>query len=160
MELAKPIASPAPEPTAAPAVVPYLGPPPTVRTDLVCHATTCSETPLVHWQRRLTADEVDIEHAIERHKRDGWLELRDVEQPMPDYGPLPDPSSYSYLVYACADHAIDMDAAGLVHQNTCAGPDSDALPLCDCDPEPAPAPRPRPVQPVPARWAAAMAGGA
>lgn len=124
-----------------------------------CHGATCTADSLVHWQRRLTPAEVDVEHAREQAKRAGWLELRDIAQPAPDYGPLPDASTYSYLVHACGDHAIGMDAAALVHQADCPGPDSERLPECGCDPEPLPTLSATPEQQLPAHWAAAMAGG-
>lgn len=128
------------------------------RTDLQCHATGCTDKPLVHWQRRLTDAEVAAEHAREQGKRDARMLLRDTQKPAPDFGPLPDPASYSYLVHACGQHAIGMEAAALIHAGDCAGPDSPALPDCGCTPEAPSAPAPRVEQELPAHWISAAAG--
>lgn len=37
-------------------------------------------------------------------------------------------------VYACADHALTLEAAGLVHEASCAGPGKNSM--CSCTPEP------------------------
>ena len=131
-------------------------PPVLPRTDLQCHATGCTATPLVHWQRRLTETEVAVEHAREQGRRDARMLLRDTQLPAPDFGPLPDPDSYSYLVHACGPHAIDIDAAARVHQADCAGPDSPDLPDCGCEPETPPEPAAQMEHELPAHW---MAGG-
>lgn len=121
-----------------------------------CHATGCTTPSLVHWQRRLTAAEVAVEHAREQGRRDARMILRDIQLPAPDFGPLPDPASYGYLVHACGDHAIGIDAAALIHRGDCSGPDSTDLPDCDCEPETPAAPAPRVEQELPAHW---LAGG-
>jgi hypothetical protein len=118
-------------------------PPPT------CYATGCTADSLVHWQRRLTAAEVELAHRAEQQRCD------DREVPFPDGIPLSDPAEMSHLVHACGLHAIDMEAAALVHQGTCSGPDSPALPECDCTPEQPPAPPARPEQELPAHWTTA-----
>jgi hypothetical protein len=41
-------------------------------------------------------------------------------------------------VYACAVHSVTIALAAQVHNATCGGPNSAALPTCDCTPEPLP----------------------
>jgi hypothetical protein len=117
-----------------------------------CYASDCTTPSLVHWQRRLTPAEVEAAHQAEQQRRD------DRETPFPDGIPLPDPAEMSHLVHACGQHAIGIDAAALIHQKTCSGPDSPALPACDCTPEKQPEPRVRPEQQVPDHWASAAFG--
>jgi hypothetical protein len=64
----------------------------------------------------------------------------------------------SHLVHACGLHAIGVEAAALIHEATCSGPDSPALPECDCTPEQPPAAPARPEQHLPDHWASAAAG--
>jgi hypothetical protein len=122
-------------------------PPPT------CYATGCTTDSLVHWQRRLTADEIAVAQDLELQRR------ADAPVPFPDGVPLPDPAQYSHLVHACGQHAIHMEAATRIHQSGCSGPDSAALPACDCEPEPHPESL-RPEQPaLPDHWTSAATGG-
>lgn len=112
-----------------------------------CDATTCTDPALVHWQRRLTPDEIATAQGLELQRR------ADAPVPFPDGIPLPDPAQYSHLVHACGPHAIGMEAATHVHQAHCAGPDSPALPACDCTPEPhPPPPAPPPAPALPDHW--------
>jgi hypothetical protein len=124
-----------------------------------CHSTGCTEKPLVQWRRRLTPDELAVELAIEQGKRDAAFLLRDTQKPPPVVAPMPTGADYVRAVYACGQHAIGIDAAALVHQATCAGPNSTILPSCGCTPEPTPEPEPVVEQPLPAHWVTAMAGG-
>lgn len=118
-----------------------------------CHGTACRERPLVQWRRRLTAAELDVELAIEQGRRDARYALRDVRKPPPIEGPMPTGDNYVHAVYACGPHAITIDAAALVHEATCLGPNSPTLPACGCTPEPTPAPQPVAAQKLPAHWA-------
>lgn len=134
-------------------------PAPGPRPGPACHATGCTEHPLVQWQRRLTEDELAQELAIIQGRRDQAYALRDVEQPWIDPGPLPTGDDYTRTVHACGPHAIHMDAATQIHAADCAGPDSGTLPDCGCEPEPHPEPVPMPEPVYPDHWATAMAGG-
>lgn len=117
-----------------------------------CYAIDCTTPSLVHWQRRLTQDEIVTAHRAEQQRRD------DRETPFPDGIPLTDPAEMSHLVHACGQHAIGMNAAALIHQADCPGPDSPNLPECGCEPEPAPEPTVRPEQQLPDHWGSAAAG--
>lgn len=132
---------------------------PVRRPGSACHAVGCTAPPLVQWQRRLTDEELADEHANLQRRRDVAYLLRDTNLPDPVLPPLPGPQDFTRAVYACGDHAIDIEAAARIHQGHCAGPDSDELPGCNCEPEPLPEPEPVPEQRAPAHWAAAMAGG-
>lgn len=143
------------EPAAEPALPAPIPPSP----GPACHGTGCTAQPLVQWRRRLTPTELAVEQAIEQGKRDAQLLLRDTEKPPPVFGPMPASDDFTRAVHACGQHAIGMDAAALVHQAACPGPDSTALPECGCTPEPAPGPEPVVEQPLPAHWVSAMAGG-
>ncbi len=56
-------------------------------------------------------------------------------------------------VHACANHAIRLDAAALVHRPTCPAPDPAQLPACGCSPEaPVPDPVAQPVTTLPTGW--------
>lgn len=113
----------------------------------ICDATSCDDDALVHWQRRLTADEIAVAQDLELQRR------ADAPVPFPDGIPLPDPAQYTHLVHACGDHAIHMDSAALIHQAQCAGPDSTTLPACDCTPGQQPTAPPAPKAPaLPAHW--------
>jgi hypothetical protein len=123
-----------------------------------CHNTACTERPIAQWRRRLTEQELAVELAIEQGKRDARFLLRDVQKPAPVFGPMPTGTDFVRAVLACGPHAIGLDSAALVHEASCAGPNSATLPACGCTPEPA-APQTTPAEPVyPAHWASAMAG--
>ncbi len=143
------------EPAAGPALPAPMPPSP----GPTCHGTGCTEKPLVQWRRRLTLDELAVELAIEQGKRDAAFLLRDTQKPPPVVAPMPTGLDYTRAVHACGQHAIGIDAAALVHQANCAGPNSTTLPGCGCTPEPAPEPEPVVEQPLPAHWVTAMAGG-
>lgn len=142
---------------------PSPGPPPTpgrrTAPQPTCHNTACTEPPRAQWRRRLTDEELAVELAIEQGKRDARFLLRNVQKPPPAFGPMPTGADFVRAVLACGPHAIGLDSAALVHEASCAGPNSANLPECGCTPEPA-APQTKPAEPVyPAHWAAAMAGG-
>ena len=141
--------------TAKPVPLPRALPPSPGPT---CHGTGCRAQPLVSWRRRLNPAELAAELAAEQARREERLLLRDTQQPMPVYGPMPTSADLVHAVYACGPHAIDMDAAALVHAADCAGPNSATLPECGCTPEAAPAPEPLVEQELPAHWTAAPAG--
>lgn len=138
-----------PQPAPVPVALPKPRP--------ACHGTGCTTAPLVQWRRRLTPAELAAEHAAETARRAERYQLRDVQKPPPDFGPMPDTTDYTMAVYACGPHAIGMDAAALVHAADCAGPNSTTLPACGCTPEPAVS-TPLPAQELPAHWATATAG--
>lgn len=104
----------------------------------------CGEAAVVHWQRRLTPTEIEVEQAIEQGRRDAALLLADPDRPPPDFGPLPDCLDFTRLVHACYNHAIHGDTAALIHQASCTAPAAGDLPGCNCTPETAPAPQPDP----------------
>lgn len=59
-------------------------------------------------------------------------------------------------MYACGNHAIDMDLAARIHQKTCTAPNEIGQWGCDCTPEPLPeksepAADPEPSR-LPAHW--------
>jgi hypothetical protein len=95
----------------------------------------CGDTAVVHWQRRLTGDEIAAAQQIERDRRDQVLLLADHDKPLPEFGPLPDCADYTRAVHGCLHHAITLDAASLVHQGSCTAPATSDLPGCDCTPE-------------------------
>lgn len=120
----------------------------------------CADQAVVHWLRRPT----DAEHAavvrVEQDRRAEVLLLADPQQPTPVFPPLPSADGMTVTVYACAGHAISMDAAALIHLSSCTAPNDADLPGCDCTPEPAtpePANEPAPARALPAHW---MPGGA
>jgi hypothetical protein len=118
-----------------------------------CSAATCSDPAVVHWQRRLTPDEITQEQAREQDRRDRLIALADPQLPPPDFGPMPDCLTYTHTVYGCMRHAITRDAAALIHQAECTAPKPGDLPGCDCTPEPAPQPDPDPPAPqLPPGW--------
>ena len=145
------------------ALEPQPGPPPTparrTAPQPTCHNTACTEPPIAQWRRRLTDHELEVELAIEQGKRDVRWTLRDIEKPPPVFGPMPTSTDFVRAVLSCGPHAIDIDSAALVHEATCAGPNSASLPACGCTPEPQPV-RPEPAPPAyPAHWVTAPVGG-
>lgn len=115
--------------------------------------TLCGGPAVVHWQRRLTADEVGDEQAKEQARREQVLALADPDKPLPEFGPLPDCADYTRAVHGCLRHAITLDAASLVHQGACTAPAEADLPGCDCTPEAAPGADPEPpAQELPPGW--------
>jgi hypothetical protein len=110
---------------------------------------------VVQWLRRLTLTELADAQNLEQYRRDQQALLADPEQPPPDAGPLPGGADFTRPVHACAQHAIGIDAAALIHQGTCTAPNPATLPGCDCTPEqPAPAPPPVSGPELPASWIA------
>lgn len=109
-----------------------------VTVGLQCRA--CSDTAVVHWRRRLTDEEFAAHTALERSRREAVVQLSDLREPVLPFGPLPMPADCSITVFACADHAIALDAAALIHQAACTAPSIRDLPGCNCTPEPASAP--------------------
>ncbi|GAA3267777.1 hypothetical protein [Streptomyces lavendulae] len=113
----------------------------------------CGGPAVVQWQRRLTETEFADYLSLIQDRRDNQLLLADPDQPPPDLGPLPDPSDCTRSVYACAQHAITLDAAARVHTQTCTAPAESDLPGCNCAPEPVAVPDPEPERPqLPASW--------
>ncbi|MFE9372261.1 hypothetical protein ACFYM2_21175 [Streptomyces sp. NPDC006711] len=109
--------------------------------------TRCGAPAVVHWGRRLTDDEFVAYVALEQERRDRTTLLADPQLPAPVFGPMPTPADCIRTIYGCADHAIGLDAASLVHAKTCTAPP------CTCTPEPTPAPEPEPAPPpLPASW--------
>ena len=109
--------------------------------------TQCGANAVVHWTRRLTDDEFDAYVALEQARRDNATLLADPQLPKPDFAPLPTPEDCVRTVYACADHAIGLEAASLIHEKTCTAPP------CNCTPEPAPPPELEPTPaPLPDSW--------
>lgn len=113
----------------------------------------CGDPAVVHWQRRLTPDEVAAAQQLEQERRDEAAPLADPQLPPPDFGPLPDCADWTRIVHGCTQHAIGLDAATLIHRAGCTAPDAADLPGCNCTPEPAPEPpaEPEPA-PLPAGW--------
>lgn len=111
----------------------------------------------VNWQRRLTDDELAVEIAAEKSRREQVLLLADPQQPAPVFPPLPDGADFTRTIYACGDHAIHMDAAALIHQGSCTAPNLDHLPGCDCTPESLPEPSDEEPSRLPDHW---QTGGA
>jgi hypothetical protein len=111
----------------------------------------------VNWQRRATADEAAQVVAVEEERRAQLLLLADPQQPAPDFGPLPTADTMTCPVYACAAHAINLDAAALIHASTCTAPNPADLPGCNCTPqpqEPAPIADLTPAALLPGHWIA------
>ena len=105
--------------------------------NLVTTAPTCGACggdAVVNWTRRPTDDEVAEIVATEEERRRQLLLLADPQLPAPDFGPLPTGDGMTRTVYACATHAISLDAAALVHAKDCAAPAA----ACACTPEPPP----------------------
>ncbi|MEU8552327.1 hypothetical protein AB0C81_36075 [Streptomyces roseoverticillatus] len=57
---------------------------------------------------------------------------------------MPQPEDCTTMVFACAKHAIGLDAAARIHRAACTAPSARDLPGCDCTPEPVPPPIPEP----------------
>lgn len=104
--------------------------------------TACPDWAIVQWRRRLTDAELAAHITLEQEKRDERLLLADPQLPPPEFGPLPQADECTTPVFACGPHAIDMDAAALVHASSCTAPNEADLPGCDCTPEPLPEPEP------------------
>jgi hypothetical protein len=147
--------SPSPEPITPeqlPTPVPEI---PAIPAGPVCGA--CGTRAVVNWRRRPTDDElVHVVHA-EQSRRDELLLLADPQQPAPEFGPLPTVEDTVRAVYACAEHAIDGEAAAFIHQGACTAPNETGRWGCDCIPEPLPEPEPDPaadpaVAALPAHW--------
>lgn len=120
-----------------------------------CSAATCTDPAVVHWQRRLTPDEITQEQAREQDRRDRLTALADPQLPPPDFGPMPDCLDWTHAVYACMTHAINgsNNAGARIHEATCTAPDPADLPGCNCTPEPLPQPNPDPPAPqLPSGW--------
>lgn len=106
----------APQPMPAPS--PMAGP--------VCGL--CGERAVVHWQRRLTEIEFAAHLMREQERHDLVVQADEC----------------TTVVFACAAHAIALDAAARIHQAACSAPSARDLPGCDCTPEPTPPPDPEP----------------
>jgi hypothetical protein len=102
----------------------------------------CQEPALVHWLRRPTAAEFTAVLAADSARRAREIEAADPDGPPPALWPAPTAEATTIAVYACATHAIHLDAAALVHAASCTAPSPGHLPGCDCTPEPAPTPKP------------------
>lgn len=113
----------------------------------------CSAPALVQWQRRLTQAEMDTEHARLNEIRAERILLQDPKNPLV-FGPLPSLADSTTAVFACAQHAIDMNAAALIHQADCTGPHGDQSPhpQCSCTPEGSQPRPPAPEPELPAHW--------
>lgn len=116
-------------------------PTPTAPAIPTCHL--CGDRAAVHWQRRLTDDELAAVQQLEQDRRDQVMALADPAQAPPTFPPLPGPQDFTTVVHGCVAHAITIEAAALIHAKTCTAPGA-VLPGCDCTPEPAPAPEPDP----------------
>ena len=114
----------------------------------------CGGAAVVNWRRRLTDDELAEHVRLELERRDEALLLSDKQLPAPVFPPLPDGSDDTRTLYACGEHAITMDAAGLIHASSCTAPNEVGVHGCNCTPEPAPEPvaEPEPVSSLPAHW--------
>ncbi|MFE5868802.1 hypothetical protein ACFQ6V_09130 [Streptomyces roseifaciens] len=110
----------------------------------------------MNWQRRLTPVEFAAHLEWEQQRRERAAQLADPQQPPPDFGPLPQPEGCTTTVFACADHAVTLEVAALIHQGTCTAPSLDDLPGCNCAPEPAapstPEPGTAPADALPPGW--------
>ncbi|MFI2078690.1 hypothetical protein [Streptomyces triculaminicus] len=106
----------------------------------------CGASAIVHWQRRLTDAEFAAHLEWETGRRERALALTDPQAPPPDFGPLPLPQGCTTTVFACAAHAIALDAAAQIHAKDCTAPSTSDLPGCNCTPEP-PQPDPEPDTP-------------
>jgi hypothetical protein len=100
----------------------------------------CGTQAVVHWLRRPgEAEHANILGAHQQLAAEA-LAAADPRKPPPVIGPAPTPETSTVSVYACATHAIHLDAAARVHAAGCSAPNPDHLPQCDCEPEPLPAP--------------------
>ncbi|MGW2520452.1 hypothetical protein ACWC09_26255 [Streptomyces sp. NPDC001617] len=145
-----PTPQPSPHPPAVPAMAEPSPTPTPAPTTPLC--TGCGLEAVVHWRRRPTDSELTELVAAEQSRRDEMLLLADPQLPPPAFPPLPATDNTTITVYACAAHAITLDAATHTHQGTCTAPNEAHLPGCDCTPEPHPhAPREAPSR-LPAHW--------
>lgn len=96
----------------------------------------CGAEAVVNWRRRPTDDEFADVLAAEKARREEALLLADPQLPTPRPGPLPTAEGTTRAVYACAAHAITLEAAARIHANWCTAPNDADLPGCDCTPEP------------------------
>jgi len=148
--------SPAPGPVAEQVPQPATPvPAPPTPAAPVCAA--CGSEAVVHWQRRLTGDELAEHIRVEKERRAERLLLADPQQPAPVFPPLPAADDTTRIVHACGPHAISLEAASRIHASSCTAPNEADLPGCDCTPEPHPAPAPEPVDEpaasrLPAHW--------
>jgi len=132
-----------PQPDPAPA--------PPIPSGPVCG--TCGDTAVVNWRRRLTGDELAAHVRVEQERREQALLLADPQLPYPVFPPLPDGADDTRTVYACADHAITLDGAALIHASDCTAPNDAGMHGCDCTPEPQPpAEEPTPGLALPDHW--------
>lgn len=99
---------------------------------------TCGTPAAVHWQRRLTTDEIAAQQKIEQDRRNDTLVLADPQLPAPVFPPMPDFLDATTTIYGCAQHAITLDQAVHTHTAGCTAPP------CNCTPEPLPKPAPEP----------------
>ncbi|MDT0435616.1 MULTISPECIES: hypothetical protein [Streptomyces] len=93
---------------------------------------TCRRRAVVSWQRRPTDSELADVRGLEEKRR---AEAVKLSQPAPDFGPLPTADDVLVAVYACAQHAISLEAAARIHQSGCTAPNEADLPDCDCTPK-------------------------
>ena len=129
---------------------------PAIPSGPVCGA--CRLPAVVNWRRRPTPAELAHHVHAEKGRREEALLLADPQQPAPVFPPLPTADDTTITVYACADHAIDIDAAALIHHGACTAPNQDGIDGCDCTPEPHPEPAEDPTPSrLPAHW---QTGGA
>jgi hypothetical protein len=108
-------------------------PAPAVLAGPVCAA--CDSTAVVQWLRRPTDTETAEAVRMEQERRDRIVLLADPQLPAPAFPPPPTCEDLVRTVYACASHAITLDAAALIHAGTCTAPNRADLPGCDCTPE-------------------------
>ena len=138
MEFPEPVAT---EPTS----------PPPMPSGPAC--TNCGEPAVVNWRRRLTGDELAAHVRAEQDRRAQALLLADPQLPTPAFPPILDGTNDTRTVYACADHAITLDGAALIHASDCTAPNDDGMHGCDCTPEPPPqGAEPEPALALPAHW--------
>jgi hypothetical protein len=154
------VATPSPVPAPAAELLPQPAAPvaePAMPAGPVCGA--CGNTAVVNWRRRPTEAELAEVIATEQSRREQILLLADPQQPAPVFPPLPSGDDMTRTLYACADHAIGMDTAALIHASSCTAPNEVGQHGCDCTPEPHPKPDLSPEQEeqaaasrLPAHW--------
>ena len=147
---AEPVLKPPPPPAPAPA--------PSAPVGQACAA--CGAEAVVNWRRRPTDAELAEIVAAEETRREELRLLANPQLPPPQFPPLPTAQDTTRTLYACAQHALDVEPASLIHQKTCTAPNAEGQWGCDCTPEPAPKPAPHvfaetaPSR-LPAHWLAA-----